>query len=387
VSLPSRPPEPPKTHFLRRHAVKLVASGLIGVGLVTTLQKSGLKIVPQGVSFADIKWWTLPVYVLTLAAMNYFRATRWRFLLRAVVDVPIRRLIVVSWVGFAAIFVMPFRIGEFVRPYMLAAGGPAKGKDGKPMRISVSMATGSVIAERVADGLYLSLVLAVALLAVPTVDPLPKTVVGLNVSVQQVRMYGFTMLGIFTFAFTVLAVFYFARVWAHKTTLAVFGLVSRPLGEKLAGIAEKVADGLHFIGSGRDAAPFLLETTLYWGFNALGMWLLAWGCGIVHASGTAITFGESCALMGMLGVTVLIPGAPGALGLFQAGIYAGMTMFFPTSVVVTAGAAYVFLLYVLQTVWTLATGAAFMLFDRGSRRALQEAESREENPPERPTEA
>jgi len=114
VTLPSKPPQ--QTHFLKRHGLKLGASALIAVGLVTTLQKSGLKIVPSGVSFADVKWWTLPVYFVTLLAMTYFRATRWRFLLRAVVDVPARRILVVSWVGFAAIFLMPFRIGEFVRP-------------------------------------------------------------------------------------------------------------------------------------------------------------------------------------------------------------------------------------------------------------------------------
>jgi hypothetical protein len=367
----------PKTHFLKRHAVKLVASGLIGLGLVAMLQKSGLKIVPAGVSFAHIRWWTLPAYVVSLIGMNYFRATRWRYLLRAVVDVPLRRLIVVSWIAFAAILIMPFRIGEFVRPYMLGAGGPGT-KDGKPRDISISMATGSVVAERIADGLYLSLVLAIALLTVATVDPLPKTVVGLDVSVQQVRGYGFVMLGIFTTAFTVIGVFYFARRWAHRATLAVFGLVSRPLGEKLAGIAERLADGLHFMGRARDAIPFLLETTLYWGFNAAGMWLLAWGCGVVHADGTAITFPETCALMGMLGVTVIIPGPPGGLGFFQTGIYAGMTMYYPTSVVVSAGAAYVFFLYILQCLWIIVGAGGCLLLDRGASRALKQAETEQE---------
>ena len=41
--------------------------------------------------------------------------------------------------------------------------------------------------------------------------------------------------------------------------------------------------------------------------------------------------------MGMLGCAILIPGPPGLLGVFQAGIYAGMTMYYPTNVVVGAG--------------------------------------------------
>jgi hypothetical protein len=141
-------------------------------------------------------------------------------------------------------------------------------------------------------------------------------------------------------------------------TLKVVGIVSMRLAEKLAATAEKLAGGLHSFGSARDMLGFLTETTLYWGLNALGMWLLAWGCGVVHADGSAITFGEACALMGMLGVAILIPGPPGLMGSFQVGIYAGMTMYFPTSVITSQGAAYVFLMYVVQLGWQLVAGAS-----------------------------
>ena len=353
---------PESRGFLRRHAAKLVASTVITAGLVFTLQKGGLTLWPEGGDFAHVRWWTLPAYLVTLAAMSYFRAVRWRFLLRSFADVPRKRVLAVSWIGFAAILLMPFRIGEIVRPYMIRDKG----------RVSMSSATGTVVAERVVDGLYLSVVLAVALIFVPTIDPLPAQVIGLPVSVQQVRTSGFVMLGIFVAAFITIAVFYFARDFARRATLAVFGIVSRRLGEKLAEMAEKLANGLHFLGRGRDAGPFLLETTAYWGLNALGMWLLAWGCGVVHADGSAITLGETCALMGMLGVTILIPGPPGLLGVFQAGIYAGLTMYFPTSVVTGAGSAYVFLLYGIQVLWTVAAAGFFLVGNRGAFKALSE---------------
>lgn len=349
--------------FLRRHAAKLLASVIITAGIIFTLQKGGLTLVPEGGDFAHVRWVSIPAYLATLVVMSYFRAVRWRFLLRSFADVPRRRVLAVSWIGFAAILLMPFRIGEIVRPYMLREKG----------KLSMSSATGTVVAERVVDGLYLSVVLAIALLFIPTIDPLPTTVVGLPISVQQVRTSGFVMLGIFTAAFITIAVFYFARNWARSMTLAVFGIVSKRLGNKLAETAEKLANGLHFLGRGRDAGGFLIETTFYWGLNAFGMWILAWGCGVVHADGTPITFGEACALMGMLGCTILIPGPPGLLGVFQAGIYAGMTMYFPTSVVTGGGAAYVFLLYALQLVWTLASAGFFLAIDRSALKALSTA--------------
>lgn len=362
---------PQSKGFIRRHGAKLVASAVITAGIVYTLQKGGLTLVPEGGDFQHVKWWTLPLYVLTLVGMSYFRAVRWRFLLRSFAEVPRRRILAVSWIGFAAILLMPFRIGEIVRPYMLREKG----------KVSMSSATGTVMAERVVDGLFLSIVLALALVFVPTIQPLPEKVVGLPISVTQVRASGFVMLGVFTTAFVTIAVFYFARTWAHKMTLAVFGIVSKRLAEKLAGVAEKLAAGLHFLGRGRDAGGFLLETTAYWGLNALGMWILAWGCGVVHADGSAITFGEACAIMGMLGCTVLIPGPPGLLGVFQAGIYAGMTMYFPLHVVTAAGSAYVFLLYAIQLVWTILAAAGFLLLDRGAMTKLSHTPGLTEDAP------
>ena len=348
--------------FFRRHAAKLVASAVITAAIVYTLEKGGLTLRPEGGDFATLRerWWTVPAYLVTLIAMSYFRAVRWRFLLRSFAEVSRRRVLAVSWIGFAAILIMPFRLGEIVRPYMLREKG----------KVSMSSATGTVVAERVVDGLYLSVVLAVALVFVPTIQPLPDRVVGLPVSVESVRLSGFVMLGVFTTAFVVIAVFYFAREWARRITLRVFGLVSQRLGEKLAHTAEKLANGLHFLGRGRDAAGFLFETTVYWAFNVCGMWLLAYGCGVSHADGSAITFGEACALMGMLGCTILIPGPPGLLGVFQAGIYAGMSMYFPTSVVTGGGAAYAFTLYAIQLVWTLLGAGVFLVGDRRAMRDL-----------------
>jgi hypothetical protein len=357
--------------FLRRHKGKLVASLLITVGIWAALHKGGLKIVPEGSDFAHVRWWTLPCYGMTLLAFNWFRSVRWRFLLRGVADVPKKRLLAVSWVGFAAILLMPFRIGEFVRPYMLRTR-PEQRRAGEKV-ITMTAATSSIVAERVLDGLYLSIVLALALVFVPTIQPLPDKVVGIPVSVEHVRMSGYAMLGLFCVGFTTLVVFYFARSWAHRMTLAILGKVSMRFAEKLATMAEKFAEGLHIFGRPRDAAGFLVETSLYWAINALGMWFLAWGCGVVHTDGTGPAFGEACALMGMLGCAIFIPGPPGMLGVFQAGIYAAMTMYYPTSVVVGAGAAYVFLMYVSQVLCQLVLGGIGLWMERGGLKALEQA--------------
>ncbi len=80
--------------------------------------------------------------------------------------------------------------------------------------------------------------------------------------------------------------------------------------------------------------------------------------------------------MGMLGCAILIPGPPGMLGVFQAGIYAGMTMFYPSSIVTGPGAAFVFLMYACQCSFQVVMGAVGLAMDRaGGLRALEQAET------------
>ena len=151
--------------------------------------------MPEGGDFQHVRPWTVLGYVVSLGAVAWFRSVRWRFLLRSIADVPKKRLFSVSCVGFAAILLLPFRIGEFVRPYMIRTRPGGDGADKAQRPISLTAATSTIIAERIIDGLYLSVVLALALVLVPTVVPLPDKVVGLPVTVAHVRMSGYAMSG------------------------------------------------------------------------------------------------------------------------------------------------------------------------------------------------
>ena len=196
------------------------------------------------------------------------------------------------------------------------------------------------------------------------------------ISLEWVRVSAFLVLGLFTTALATIAVFYFKRAWAHRTTHAIIGKVSRGLADKLAGVAEKLADGLHVFSRGRDALGFLAETAAYWVLNALGMWILAIGCGVVHADGSAITFPEACGVMGIFGCTILIPGPPGLFGVFQLGIYAGMTFYCPAGIVLGPGVAYALMLYLSQLVLHVVTGSWGLWHEGGARRlrgALEES--------------
>jgi glycosyltransferase 2 family protein len=331
-----------------RQLGKLVLSLALGAGLLYTLRRGGLPLVPSSEAFAHVRWWTVPGYFLVLSAASYYRAIRWRFLLRPMAPISRLRALTAVLAGSLAVLLLPFRLGEVVRAYLV----------GQDKRIGMVAALGTVGAERIVDGLILSSILAVAMLVVPTLDPLPSRVVGLPIAVSVVRGYAWSFLGTFAIAFGVILVFHLARGPAVRITKSVLGRISPALGGFVAGTFERLADGIRFLGHGPILAGFLLETAAYWAFNALGIWLLAWGVGIVHLDGSPVTFGEGCAIMGILGISSVIPGPPGLLGLFQAGVYAALTMYFPEGMVTREGAAYVFLLYALQVAFAVLSGVA-----------------------------
>jgi hypothetical protein len=181
----------------------------------------------------------------------------------------------------------------------------------------------------------------------------------LPVSAATVPRAAYVALAVFMSAFALMGVFFFARSWARRATVAVVGLVSRNLAERLAGIVERVADGLRFLPSPAHLVPFLVETLAYWFVNVAGVALLAWGCGL-----EGITPAEAAVTVGCLGFGILVPAGPGYFGAFQISTYGALAMYFPEAILFGPGAAFVFFLYVTQVGVHVVAMVLGLLIDR-----------------------
>jgi hypothetical protein len=354
----TRPAEP--SRLFRRHGAKLIASIAVAALFAWILHRGALPLVPDREAFANVRWGGVVGYVLVWSTVHFVRAARWHWLLAPVHPMPLRNVLAVGFIGFAAILVMPFRSGEVVRPMLIRRSG----------RMSAWAATGTVGAERVIDGLSLSVILFAALQVAQALDPLPNRIGNLPVPAAAVPAAATAALVLFAAAFAIMAAFYLFRERARRAVMASFGVLSERAARWFADKVEQLALGLRFLPRPRYTIPFLVATQVYWLLNALGVWLLAWSCGV-----DGITFAQACVLLGVLALGILPPSAPGFFGAFQISIYAGFAMFFPTDVVVGPGAVYVFLLYVIQVVTTLVTGGAALLLERvGLRQALAVSE-------------
>jgi glycosyltransferase 2 family protein len=341
------------------NAGKLLLSCGFGCALLWALHRGGVPLVPAKSTFALVRWWTIPIYVALLVVSTYFRAVRWRLLLRPLANVSAASATSAVMVGTAATLLLPLRLGEMVRPYLIARG----------RRVPLLGALATVVAERIIDGLVLSLILAAALLLVPMQFPSSTMVVGLPIPIGAVRGYAWTFLMVFATALTIIVAFHASRERSVRLTRYVFGKLSPRFGEYVATRLDSFGGGLDFFRHRRLAVLFLFETAVYWGTAALSFWLLAWSVAVTHADGSSMTFGEACAVMGVLSIASVLPGPPGLLGLFQTGAYAAMTMYFSTEVITGAGSAYVFLLYVLQMGTAFAAAGVCLLAAALNRRA------------------
>ena len=338
----------PEPSWLRRHRGKVIASLVIGAAFVWILQAGALPFVPDRQALAGVQWWVVLAYIALWSVVHVLRAARWSFLLRPIHPLPLRKVVAVAFVGFAAIVLLPLRTGEAVRPVLIRKKGALSGW----------AATGTVGAERVIDGLVLSAFLLVALELSEPLSPLPDRIGDLAVPVSIVPTAAYIALMVFAAAFVVMGLFYWRRAWARRMTHAVFDLVSPRLASWLSERVESVADGLQFLPRARHTAPFLAATAAYWLLNAAAAWMLARGCGL-----SEFTFVHGCVTTGVLALGILVPSAPGFFGAYQVSVYASFLMYFPHDAVIGPGAAYVFIAYICQLGITITAGAIGMLME------------------------
>ena len=326
-------PQNASPSLARKMLPKLVISLLLGALFAWLVSRGGVPLVPSRHALSHLKWWAIPGYLSVLLFSTFFRASRWRFLIAPVKKVALPTVIGLNWIGFFAIFVLPLRIGEIARPAL------SKMREG----IAVSAGFGTIAVERVVDGLVTGLCVVWAIFALPHLETHDKIA-------RAVPYYGVLAVTVFAGAFIGLFLFLWQHAFAVRLVGWTFGLVSKKLAATVASKIDQVAAGIRSISDPKLAAGFLTETVIYWGSNAAGMWLLAWGVGL-HMS-----FGQSVAVMGILAIGVLLPAGPGMFGTFQVAVSSALKLYFAESIVGSEGAAYVFLLYACQALFICVSG-------------------------------
>jgi uncharacterized protein (TIRG00374 family) len=316
----------------------VVGVAISAVALWLTLRGKDLGDVWLAMRQADYRF--LLLYLPFWAVIHLSRTWRWGILLEPVARVPFGKLNAASSVGWMALVIMPFRLGEFARPYLVAE---------RPT-LRVSAALSSVVVERVADGLFTALLLMACLVAVPSGSP----------GIRVIRAGGVIMGAVFLLALVFLIVAYQNRHAAARFLERCLRPVSPRLAARAASVTDAFIHGLRIVPSRAKVLLFFALTAIYWGFNGWGMQVLATGFGL-H-----LDFLQATTLLGVLVVGVMIPAGPGMVGTFQGALLLALGLFFPKAVVARDGMAYANVLWAVQLALQIGLGLVF-LFSRHIR--------------------
>lgn len=310
----------------------------------------------------------LAAYLGLMVLQHLCRALRWNYLLAPLgIHVPPGPLLAISSVGFMAILALPLRLGELVRPGLLRRRG-----------ISASAALGTVAVERIIDGLMISLFVFFAFISLRGPG-----------APDWMMPTAFAALGIFTAALVFILA---AMKWPESTVR--FCLKISLLPRFAPRIARVIEEKLHEMIRGfavlrdiRNMIKFTLWTAVYWSANGMTVWVLAQGFQTIDPR-FDLSITGAFAVMGLVGVGISLPNAPGLVGQFQAFTLLGLSLYLGGAVLdggvlYPVALAYAILHHLFQVIWYVGAGALGLATPWVSISDLRQARrSVDDSPPE-----
>jgi hypothetical protein len=320
----------------------------IVVGIVISLAALYLAMPPRSewanvaAAFARVHY----VYVLPIALISVYsivvRCQRWRLLLRPVGDVPLLPLFSATAVGFFCNMILPLRVGEVVRPVLLA----------RRTATPVSSVLASVVLERLLDMLTILVFLGLVMTLVPVSD--------------AIRRSGIVFLVLAIVAVSAIFALQRRHRMAIGTVQWLLGRLPASLRDRAETALHSFIDGLQGIGDG----PVMMRILAYslWLWSVIGS---TFALGFVACDLPVPLLSGGLALVTVVAGAVSAPSAPGFIGTFQAGCIVALGLF---GVSRADAVPYAFVVWAAQWLTQIVLGVVFVLRENISFREVTAVE-------------
>tara|TARA_Y200000002_G_C22685001_1_gene665599 strand:+ start:3786 stop:4766 length:981 start_codon:yes stop_codon:yes gene_type:complete len=225
------------------------------------------------------------------------RSIRWARILHPLIQFNQKIILPISSIGIAAITILPLRLGEFVRPYLLSKAQP----------VSFSLALASIVFERLID----SLMLLLLLLLIVIFSSLP-----------QILITGSKFLFIFLpIIFFLLLIIYKNKNTSKKVLEKFTFYLPNNLKNFLFDFFDKFFDGMLILSSTKDLIKVVIQSLILW----LIYCLIVFSMFSFHNFDLPYT--ATLAVVTFTFLASSLPAAPGLLGTFQYGSFLALTSY------------------------------------------------------------
>jgi uncharacterized protein (TIRG00374 family) len=294
-------------------------------------------------AFARVRYGYLVPIALISAYSIVVRCQRWQLLLRPVGRVSFLPLLSATAIGFLCNMVLPLRVGEVVRPVLLA----------RRTDVPVSSVLASVLLERLLDMLTILVFLGLVMCLVPVSS--------------TIRQSGIVFLGLAVVAVGMVV----ALQRRHPVALRLvrWGLARMPAGlrDRAEAALQSFIGGLQGIGEGAVLLRILGYSVFLWIVIAS-----VFGIGFFACSLDVPIVSGALALVTVVAGAVSAPSAPGFIGTFQAGCVVALGLF---GIRHADAIPYAFVVWGAQWLTQIVLGVVFLLRENvsfGDVRAAEE---------------
>lgn len=322
---------------MRRRALASVLLGVLISGLCLWYAFRGVDLAAMAASIGRVgAGWVLASVAGCLLSL-VVRAVRWRFLLVGVEGVGMGSLVSATFVGMMANNLLPARLGEVVRAWVLARREQAQ----------VPTVLASIVVERLLDVVALVAVLGLALVASPPLSGDGVVVYG-QAGLAGLLLSAGGMVGLLFAVRYRAAILQTGGRWATK--------VQRAWAFHGLDLLGRFLDGLCALRSVPQAVAVVGLSLVIWAIGIVSLYVLAEGFGL------GLTLVQTTLVFVIVLFGIAIPSAPGFVGTFHGFAVAGLALVAGTEP--TVAAAYATLLHGSQWLAINAVGLGCLLADK-----------------------
>lgn len=234
----------------------------------------------------------------------FFRAVRWYFLLLPIKKTRLKNLFPATMIGYMANNILPARLGEFVRAYVL----------GEKEGIAISAVFASLVIDRLFDGFTVLLILLFTFFTVKLPPGMESVQHGLVVG-------GYITLTIYI----VVVAFLFILKKRTLQTINLIGRLLKPFPARVSGkvipLLGSFIEGVRISSRPAELFALLLSSFVIWAFAIWPVDLMLRSFGII------LPITASMFIMVFLVFAVMVPASPGYVGTYHAACVYGLMAF------------------------------------------------------------
>ncbi|MDP6924263.1 MAG: lysylphosphatidylglycerol synthase transmembrane domain-containing protein [Candidatus Scalindua sp.] len=291
-----------------------------------------------GIAFSEAKYIYIFPTIMIMFASFYIRTIRWEVLISPVKKVSVLNLFSVNMIGFMANNVLPARLGEFIRPVMVA----------RKEKIGVSASFATVAIERVFD--ILGIIVIASLLFCFLPSDISQNTNSLTV-IHQLKKWSAIMafLGICAIAILFLLSLYPKKAGAaFEKLLFIF---PHYLRDKLVNLLHSFISGLQVFDHKTKLLWVGMLSIIIWLLNVASIYVLCYSFDI------GLSCAGSCFVTVCIALAVALPQAPGFIGVFHIATQKSLDVF---GVGLSSAQSFAILLWAVSIIPVTVAGLLFL---------------------------